>query len=186
MGWIIFEVVLSPFTYAFTRFFFRPKFPLFTHATSFSLNFLIFIYEFSSIFYVFLCLFELIMAQITTMFAIFRHTKKAMTEMVPDLIWASDFWSTRNLIPKKFGPKKFGPKKFGPQEIWSPRNLVPKKFGSSMKIILQNFMQRPNFSGTKFLAREPNFSGSKKASGPNEIGDHFSCSFEKDFTPMLI
>ena len=33
----------------------------------------------------------------------------AITEMVPDVIWAPDF--------------------FGPREIWSPRNLVPEKFG---------------------------------------------------------
>ena len=35
--------------------------------------------------------------------------EKGCTEMVPNLIWAPDF--------------------FGPQEIWSPRNLDPKKFG---------------------------------------------------------
>ena len=39
----------------------------------------------------------------------------AVTELVPELIWAPDF--------------------FGPQEIWSPRNLVPRnlvpmKFGA--------------------------------------------------------
>jgi hypothetical protein len=34
---------------------------------------------------------------------------RAITEMVPDLIWAPDF--------------------FGPREISSPRNLVLKKFG---------------------------------------------------------
>ena len=66
----------------------------------------------------FLCLFELLMAQITTIFAIFRQTS-------PQEIWS--------------------------QEIWSLRNSVPKKFGSSMKIILQHFMQGPNFSETKFL-----------------------------------
>ena len=33
----------------------------------------------------------------------------AITEMVPDIIWAPDF--------------------FGPQEIWFSRNLVPEKFG---------------------------------------------------------
>ena len=37
----------------------------------------------------------------------------AITEMVPDLIWAPDF--------------------FGPQEIWALRNLGPKNFGPRMK-----------------------------------------------------
>ena len=32
-----------------------------------------------------------------------------VTEMVPNLIWAPDF--------------------FGPQEVWAPRNMDPKKFG---------------------------------------------------------
>ena len=38
----------------------------------------------------------------------------AITEMVPDLIWAHDL---------------LGLKKFGPREIWFPRNLGPEKFG---------------------------------------------------------
>ena len=73
---------------------------------------------------------------------------KAITEMVPDLIWAPDF--------------------FGPQEIWSP-----SKFGPSIKKPCDDFRV-----GTKFIGVHtswgPNFSGTKKVRGPNEIGDHFS------------
>ena len=43
--------------------------------------------------------------------------------MVPNLIWAPDF--------------------FGPREIWSPRSLVPKKFGPRMKIITWLFLAGP-------------------------------------------
>ena len=82
---------------------------------------------------------------------------QAVTELVPELIWApklfgpQEIWSPKNLGPRKFGPqeiwapeiwsphlfgpreiwspRKLVPRKFGPQEIWSPRNLVPRKFG---------------------------------------------------------
>ena len=61
--------------------------------------------------------------------------------MVPDHIWAPDFfgpqeiWSPRILVPRNLGPAPFWsprnlvPRKFGPREIWSPRNLVPGKNG---------------------------------------------------------
>ena len=51
---------------------------------------------------------------------------RTITEMVPDLIWAPDF--------------------FGPREIWSPRNSGPTKIGSCMKMIYNDF-----YVGTKFL-----------------------------------
>ena len=47
-----------------------------------------------------------------------QSIKLAVTEMVPDLIWAPDFfcphkiWALRNLVAKKFGPR----------EIWAKRN----------------------------------------------------------------
>ena len=74
--------------------------------------------------------------------------------MVPNLIWAPDF--------------------FGPREIWAPRNLDPEKFSPRMKIIICHFhtgtnilgaqiSQGPNFLGPKFLGDQiswaPNFSG---------------------------
>ena len=69
---------------------------------------------------------------------------EAITGMVPNLIWAPDF--------------------FGPQEIWPQRNLGPKKFGGPcMKMHMMIFMLRPNISGTKFL-------GTKIARGPNFLG----------------
>ena len=36
--------------------------------------------------------------------------------MVPDLIWAPDFFGS---------PRNLGPEKFEPQEIWAPRSLGP-------------------------------------------------------------
>ena len=66
--------------------------------------------------------------------------------MVPDLIWAPDF--------------------FGPQEIWapkgwSPQNLLPPKYCHIMI-----FIRGPNFVGPKFVGAQiswgPNFSGTKK------------------------
>ena len=84
----------------------------------------------------------------------------AITEMVPDFIWAPYF--------------------FGPREIRSPRNLGPTKVRSCMKMLCNDFhagikflwaqtFQGPNFSGTKFL-------GGPKKTGPNEAEDHFSYS----------
>ena len=79
----------------------------------------------------------------------------AITEMVPDLIWAPDF--------------------FGPREIWSSRNVGPTKFGSGMKMLYNDFHE-----GTKFLGAQssqgPNFSGTKKVRDPNEAGDYFDSS----------
>ena len=61
----------------------------------------------------------------------------AITEMVPDLVWAPDF--------------------FGPQEIWSQINFGPKNVGTFMKMVYNDF-----HAGTKFLgaqiSRGPNFS----------------------------
>ena len=45
----------------------------------------------------------------------------AITEMVPNLIWAHDFFSSQEV----WALRDLGPKKFGPLEIWSPRNLSP-------------------------------------------------------------
>ena len=78
---------------------------------------------------------------------------KAITEMVPNLIWAWLFWSPRNL----------GPKKFGPREIWAPRNLVPTWKSSNVELVSDTNSNHmafscgaqtswgPNFLGTKFL-----------------------------------
>ena len=63
--------------------------------------------------------------------------------MVPDLIWAPDF--------------------FGPQEIWALRNLVPKKFGPRMKIIIWHF-----YAGTKFLGDQKS-QGPKSDLGPFQL-----------------
>ena len=52
---------------------------------------------------------------------------RAITEMVPNLILAPDF--------------------FGPLEIWALRKLGPEKFGPSKKIIIWHFNE-----GAKFLA----------------------------------
>ena len=73
---------------------------------------------------------------------------RTLTEMVPELICAPDF--------------------FGPGEIWSRRNLVPRnldtdKFWPRMKIIFR-----------AQICREPNFMGTKKVRDPSEIGDHLS------------
>ena len=86
------------------------------------------------------------------------------------------FWSPRNLVPQKFGTQKIlGPTKFGPREIWSPGNLV-----AAWKSLYGIFMQGPSFLEPKFVRDQiswgPNFLGTKKVRGPNEIGDHFSHS----------
>ena len=79
----------------------------------------------------------------------------AITEMVPDFIWAPDF--------------------FGSREIRSPRNLGPTKVRSCMKMLCNDF-----HAGIKLfraqISRGPNFLGTKKDRGPNEIRDHFSYS----------
>ena len=83
----------------------------------------------------------------------------AITEMVPDHIWAPDF--------------------FGPQEIWALRNLGPEKFGPRQVWALQ---EKANdfHAGNKFLgahiSRGPNFLGTKKVRGPNVFGDQLSYS----------
>jgi hypothetical protein len=66
---------------------------------------------------------------------------RAITEMVPDLIWAPDF--------------------FGPQEIWSLRNLVPKKFGpKEVWSLCENAVQRL-FSRRDQISWGPKKSGAK-------------------------
>jgi hypothetical protein len=51
-----------------------------------------------------------------------NNSKKGyITEMVPELIWALDFFGSQDI----WFPRNLVPKKFGPQEIWSPINLVP-------------------------------------------------------------
>ena len=75
--------------------------------------------------------------------------------MVPDHIWAPDF--------------------FGPREIWTQRSLVPergtKKFVSSMKIITWLFHAGPKLLGTK-ISRGPNFLGPKIqiSQAPKKLG----------------
>ena len=66
---------------------------------------------------------------------------QAVTELVPELIWAPEFfgpqeiWSPRNLGPRNLGPAPFWslrnlvPKKFGPREIWSPEIWALHLFG---------------------------------------------------------
>ena len=72
-----------------------------------------------------------------------------MTEMVPDFIWVPDFfgsggiWFLRNLVPEKFGPR----------EIWSPDENHYTAFLCEYQI-----------------SKGPNFLGTKKVRGPNEIG----------------
>ena len=59
--------------------------------------------------------------------------------MVPDLIWASDF----------FGPQEiWSPKQFGPQEIWYPRNVVTRNLVSVWKW-LNNFHVGIKFPGAQ-------------------------------------
>ena len=83
----------------------------------------------------------------------------ALTEMVPNLIWAPDF---------------FGPEKFWPQEVWSLRNMEPKKFGTRMKIITWHFHAGPKHLRPKFLGDqiswEPNFLGTKFLGDPKSQG----------------
>ena len=85
-----------------------------------------------------------------------RGKKSAVTEMVPDLIWAPDFSGSR--------------------EIWSSRNLDPEIFGPHERWFLHEntimiFMHGPNFSEHHGVQI---FLGTKNVRGPNEIGDHLS------------
>ena len=41
--------------------------------------------------------------------------------MVPNLIWAPDFFGPQEI----WSPRNLGHKKFGPREIWARINLVP-------------------------------------------------------------
>ena len=82
----------------------------------------------------------------------------ALTEMVPNLIWAPEF--------------------LGPHKIWALRNLGPKK--ASFEKAMTTFMRGPYILGTKFLGAQisqgTNFVGPKKVRVTNENGDHFSYS----------
>ena len=82
---------------------------------------------------------------------IFIAPSSAILTLFPLLNW--------NGPQSHLGPWLLVPEKFGPQEIWLPRNLVPTWKSSH-----------------GFFMRCPNFSGTKKVRGPNEIGDHFSYS----------
>ena len=63
--------------------------------------------------------------------------------MVPDLIWASDFFGPQKIgAPRNLDPKKFGPRKVGPLEIWSLHEIA---------IIIMIFIRGPNFSGPKIF-----------------------------------
>ena len=75
--------------------------------------------------------------------------------MVPNSLWPLTF-----LVPKTFGPR----------ESWAP-----KKFSSCMKIIIWHFHARTSILGAQ-ISLGPNFLGTKKVRGQNEIGDHFSYS----------
>ena len=75
----------------------------------------------------------------------------AITEKVPNLIWAPDFFF---LVPEKFGPN----------ESWSPRNLVP-----TLKSLYGIFMQGPTFLGTKFLQAQ-SFQGPKMSGAQMRLG----------------
>ena len=48
--------------------------------------------------------------------------------MVPELIWAPDFFGSREI----WAPRNLVPKKFGPREIWSSRNQDPMKMPYEM------------------------------------------------------
>ena len=88
---------------------------------------------------------------------ILKNLFNAKAEMVPDLIWAPDF--------------------FGPQEIWSLRNLGPTKVGSCMKMLYNDFHARINFLGAQ-TSRGPNFLG------PKFIGDQISWGPKKSGAQM--
>ena len=64
--------------------------------------------------------------------------------MVPNLIWAPDF--------------------FGPREIWAPRNSGPKNVGPCMKMPYIDFHAGTNFLGTH-ISRGPKKSGAQMRLG---------------------
>ena len=70
---------------------------------------------------------------------------KAVTDLVPDLIWAPDF--------------------FGPQKVWAPRNLGPNKFDPCIKMLYNDIHAEPKFHGDQ-ISWGPNFLGTKKSQGP--------------------
>ena len=86
--------------------------------------------------------------------------------MVPDLIWAPDF----------FVPREICSPRFGPQEIWSPRTLGPTKVGSCMNMLYNDFHAGPKFLGDQ-KSQGPKLNlGTKKFRGQNDFGDYFSYS----------
>ena len=72
--------------------------------------------------------------------AVHEYLVLAITEVVLDLIWDSDF--------------------IGPQEIWAPRNLVPKKFGLFMKLPYNDFYAGPKLLRA-LISQGSNFMGPK-------------------------
>ena len=87
----------------------------------------------------------------------------AITEMVPDLIWAPDFFGPWEI----WAPRNLSPKKFGPWEIWAPRSL-----DTAWKSCVMVFMRATIFLGLIFLGDQ--ISWGPKVRGQNEIGDYFS------------
>ena len=89
------------------------------------------------------------------------------------------YFDTHKRVWLKWSPISFGPLTFGPWEIWSPRNWGPRNLVSE-KFSPPRHLVPAWKSFFTILCRD------QISRGPNEIGDHFSCSFKKDFTPMLI
>ena len=86
---------------------------------------------------------------------------EAVTEMIPDLIWAPEF--------------------FGPKDI-----QAPDKFRPRMKIIIWQFYAVTNILGAQ-ISRDPNFLGLQKVRGSNdEMGDHFRLSCNIRRTNFLV
>ena len=67
---------------------------------------------------------------------------------------------------------KFGYNWDGPRCHLGPTFLVPEKFSPRMKIIVWQFHAVTNIRGSQ-ISRDPNFLGTKKIRGPNEIGGPF-------------
>ena len=100
-----------------------------------------------------------------------QYSIVAITVMVPNPIWAPDFIGHQEILAHK----NLVLKKFWLKEILAQRNFGHKIFVPCMKVVYNNF-----YTGTKFrgdqISSGPNFLGTKKVRGPNEIRDHFSCS----------
>ena len=137
----------------FHEIFFRPKFPLFAHATAFGLNFLIFVYEFSSFFYRF-----------GFFYACLNFLCLKSGQCLP-------YFDTQKSLWLKLSAISFGPLTFGPREIWSLRNLGPRNLGPrnlvSEKFSPQEIWFQHENHFTAFLRPQiswgTNILGSKKA-----------------------